>query len=79
MDEQGAKAAPIDGKSDFMKAKMPGGELRYFVGPLGSHPGPLNAQPFVARSGDHSEPLSRSTCTSKPVDTVDRNKGPGGC
>ena len=70
-----ARRLHLDGKSDFMKAKMPGGELRYFVGPPGSHPGPLNAQPFVARSGEHSEPLSRSTCTSKPVDVVDRNKG----
>jgi hypothetical protein len=68
-----ARRLHLDGKSDFMKAKMPGGELRYFVGPLGSHPGPLNAQPFLARPGDHSEPLNRSTCTSKPLDTVDRS------
>jgi hypothetical protein len=68
-----ARKLHLDGKLDFMKAKMPGGELRYFIGPPGSHPGPLNAQPFVTRSGGHSEPLNRSTCTSKPVDTVDRN------
>jgi hypothetical protein len=54
-----ARRLHLDGKSDFMKAKMPGGELRYFVGPLGSHPGPPNAEPFVARPGDHSERLCR--------------------
>jgi hypothetical protein len=67
-----ARRLHLDGKSDFMKAKMPGGALRYFVGPLGSHPGPLNAQPFVAGPGDHSEPLC-PTRTPNLVDTGDRN------
>jgi Protein of unknown function DUF262 len=68
-----ARRLHLDGRSDFMKAKMRGGELRYFVGPAGSHPGPLNAQLFVARPEGHSELKSRSTCTSKPVDTVYRS------
>jgi hypothetical protein len=35
-----ARKLHLEGKLDFMKAKMPDGALRYFVGPPGSRPGP---------------------------------------
>jgi hypothetical protein len=44
-----ARALHQEQKLDFMKASMQDGTLRYFIGPVGTRPGPVDAKPFVAR------------------------------
>lgn len=43
-----ARALHLERKLDFMKASMPDGTLRYFIGPAGSRPGPADAKPFIS-------------------------------
>ena len=45
-----ARKLHLEGKLDFMKAKIPGEALRYFIGLPCSRPGPANADEFVHRS-----------------------------
>jgi hypothetical protein len=56
-----ARKLHLEGKLDFMKAKMPDGALRYFIGSPESRPGPANAVEFVPRdatrpNGDDATP-----------------------
>jgi hypothetical protein len=46
-----ARKLHLNGRLDFMKARMPDGALRYFVGPQGSRRGPANAVEFAPRGG----------------------------
>jgi hypothetical protein len=48
-----ARGLHIERKLDFVKAKVDG-TLRYFIGPVGTRPGPANAESFVARSNHRS-------------------------
>jgi hypothetical protein len=49
-----ARGLHVERKLDFLKAKVDR-TLRYFIGPVGSRPGPADAEPFVALS-DHQSP-----------------------
>ena len=57
-----ARGLHVERKLNFVKAKVEG-TLRYFIGPVGTQPGPANAEPFVARS-NHQPP---------EVETLDGN------
>src|SRR5258708_3142830 len=48
-----ARTLHLERKLDFVKAKVDG-TLRYFIGPVGSRPGPPDAEPFVARPNHQS-------------------------
>jgi hypothetical protein len=48
-----ARELHVARKLDFVKAKVDG-TLRYFIGPVGSRPGPAVAEPFVIRSNPQS-------------------------
>ena len=50
-----ARALHLERKLDFMKAWMPDGTLRYFIGLAGSRPGPVDAKPFVNLLEDRPE------------------------
>jgi hypothetical protein len=50
-----ARALHLGHKLDFMKASMEDGTLRYFIGPVGTRPGPDGAKPFVTRPEDRLE------------------------
>jgi Protein of unknown function DUF262/HNH endonuclease len=50
-----ARALHVKRKFDFMKAWMDDGTLRYFIGPIGSRPGPAEAVPFVTEAGNSDE------------------------
>jgi len=54
---QKAKKLHLQRKLDFMKAKMPDGALRYFIGLPDSRPGPPNAVEFVPRHGAKPTPV----------------------
>ncbi len=50
-----AKTLHLKRKLDFMKARTVDGTLRYYVGPAGSRPGPVDAEPFVVPSLNHDQ------------------------
>jgi hypothetical protein len=62
-----ARALHLERKLDFMKASMPDGTLRYFIGPAGSRPGPADAKPFVSRLDETSTPDGGLNMTEKQV------------
>jgi 5-methylcytosine-specific restriction endonuclease McrBC GTP-binding regulatory subunit McrB len=73
-----ARDLHLDGKLDFMKANMPNG-TRYFVGRVGSRPGPPNAVEFTARgktpplppiAPPHSDPPKLTKSTPPPTNII---------
>ena len=70
-----ARTLHLGGQLDFLKAKKSDGALRYFIGPLGSQPGPPNAEPFVQRLVEHrGEPFKMNEIPEQIVEIVDRRK-----
>jgi hypothetical protein len=71
-----ARQLHLEGKLDFMKARMEDGILRYFVGPVGSHPGPTDAKPFVCRPGEaellHRETWQMNTIPKRVLEIAER-------
>jgi Protein of unknown function DUF262/HNH endonuclease len=61
-----ARGLHVERKMDFVKAKVHG-TLRYFIGPVGSRPGPANAEPFVARSNHRSPEVDTPDQGSKTM------------
>ena len=69
-----ARALHLERKLDFMKASMEDGTLRYFIGPVGTRPGPVNAKPFVTRPEDRLETHengSRANMTEIPKQLIE--------
>ena len=68
-----ARALHLKRKLDFMKARMNDGTLPYFIGPVGTRPGPAGAEPFVVRPQDYQQrrkvlrPLWRSRLAFVPT------------
>src|SRR5262249_29700067 len=70
-----ARRLHLDGILDFMKAKMPDGALRYFIGLPGSRPGPPDAVEFVPRrpAGADPNPIPDPTPDSDGIrDDIER-------
>ena len=74
-----ARKLHLEGKLDFMKAKMPDGALRYFIGAPESRPGPENAVEFVSRGatppngGDATPPDSDEQADDKHMNVAPTN------
>ena len=57
-----ARALHLEQRLDFMKASMEDGTLRYFIGAVGTRPGPADAKPFVTRPEDSLRRIKRGSC-----------------
>ena len=71
-----ARGLHLDGTLDFMKAKMPDGALRYFIGLPGSRPGPANAVEFVPRGAIPEGGASTPPDGDEPNDDLEMDVPP---